>query len=73
MLQEGKGGGLGASFGGDTGESIFGTQTADVLKQFTGWLAVVFLVGCVVLSLWTEVMGRTSSPIAPYNVETLEQ
>ncbi len=73
MLQEGKGGGLGASFGGDTGESIFGTQTADVLKQFTGWLAVVFLVGCVVLSLWTEVMGRTGSPIAPYNVETLEQ
>jgi len=72
MIQEGKGGGLGAAFGGDSGESLFGTSTADVLKRFTGWLAVVFLVGCVVLSLWTEVMGRSSGASTPYNVESVE-
>lgn len=72
MLQEGKGGGLGASFGGDSGESLFGTSTADVLKRFTGWLAVIFLVGCVILSLWTEVMGRNSGAITPYDVESVE-
>jgi len=72
MVQEGKGGGLGASFGGDSGESLFGTSTADVLKRFTGWLAVIFLVGCVLLSLWTEVMGRSSGVSKPYNVEYFE-
>ena len=72
MIQEGKGGGLGASFGGDAGESLFGTSTADVLKRFTGWLAVIFLVACVFLSLWTEVMGRSSGAATPYNIESVE-
>lgn len=73
MMQEGKGGGLGASFGGDTSDSLFGTSTADVLKSFTGWLAVIFLIGCVILSLWTEVLGRSGTGSAPYNVEYLEK
>ena len=60
LMQEGKGGGLGASFGGDSGESVFGTSTADVLKKFTGWLAVLFFASCILLSLWTSAIGRTS-------------
>ncbi len=72
LLQEGKGGGLGASFGGDSGESLFGTSTADVLKKFTGWLAVVFLVSCVALSLWTEVLGRRESQLEPVEIEQFE-
>ncbi len=73
MIQEGKGGGLGASFGGDVSDSLFGASTADVLKRFTGWLAAIFLIACVILSLWTEVMGRTKTSAAPYDVEYIEE
>jgi len=73
MIQEGKGGGLGAAFGGDVGESFFGASTADVLKKFTGWLAFIFLVSCVMLSLWTEVMGRGETKVvAPYQTEQMD-
>ncbi len=61
LIQESKSTGLGASFGGDSGDSLFGTSTAEVLKKFTACLAVIFLVGCVFLSLWTTSMGHTNS------------
>lgn len=61
LMQESKGGGLGAAFGGEASESIFGTSTADVLKQFTAWLGAIFLISCVVLSLWTSAMGRSNT------------
>jgi preprotein translocase subunit SecG len=61
LIQESKSMGMGASFGGDAGGSVFGTSTADVLKKFTAWLAVIFMGACIVLSLWTSVLGRTST------------
>lgn len=61
LIQESKSSGFGASFGGDTGESVFGTATADVLKRFTAWLAFFFLLSCIFLSLWTAAMGHTKS------------
>jgi preprotein translocase subunit SecG len=61
LIQESKSTGLGASFGGDSGSSLFGTSTADVLKKFTGWLAVIFLTSCVLLSLWTAALARTKT------------
>jgi preprotein translocase subunit SecG len=73
LLQEGKSNGLGASFGGDAGDSIFGTSTADVLKTFTGWLVAIFLVSCVFLSLWTSALNRAKTPQAnPYDIEQAE-
>lgn len=65
LMQESKSTGLGASFGGDTTDSLFGTSTADVLKQFTAWLAAIFLVSCVLLSLWTQSMARIRSAEGP--------
>ncbi len=53
--------GLGASFGGDNGDSLFGTSTADVLKKFTAYLAGFFMIACILLSLWTSVIGRSGS------------
>ena len=50
LIQESKSLGLGASFGGDAGSSVFGTSTADVLKKFTAWLAVIFFVMCLLFS-----------------------
>lgn len=58
LIQESKSLGLGASFGGDPGESLFGTSTAAVLKKFTAWLAVAFMVACVLLSIWSSSMGE---------------
>lgn len=61
LIQESKSSGLGASFGGDTGDSLFGTSTPEILKKITAWLAVIFLGGCIVLSLWTGAMGRAKT------------
>lgn len=58
LIQESKSSGLGASFGGDAGESLFGTSTPEILKQATAWLAVMFVVGCLILSFWTGAMSR---------------
>lgn len=65
LIQESKSTGLGASFGGDTTDSLFGTSTADVLKQFTAWVAAIFLVSCVLLSLWTQSMARSRTLDGP--------
>ena len=73
LVQESKSTGLGASFGGDVSDSLFGTSTADVLKKFTAWLAAIFLVSCVLLSLWTAALGR-SKEVAPdpFTMERVE-
>ena len=59
LIQEAKSLGLGASFGGDNSDSLFGTSTAEVLKQFTAYLAGLFLISCLILSLWSGSLGRT--------------
>ncbi len=69
LVQESKSLGLGASFGGDPGESLFGTSTADVLKKFTAWLAIAFMVGCILLSLWTSTLSRNKTR---YEAPTIE-
>lgn len=61
LVQESKSMGLGASFGGDNADALFGTSTAQVLKKFTAILATVFLALCVALSIWTSALGRHQS------------
>jgi preprotein translocase subunit SecG len=58
LIQEAKSLGLGASFGGDNSDSLFGTSTADVLKRFTAYLSGAFLTVCLILSLWSGALGR---------------
>lgn len=73
LIQESKSTGLGASFGGEAGESLFGTSTADVLKKFTAWLAVAFFVSCIILSLWTNALGRANqNQNVPFTMERVE-
>jgi preprotein translocase subunit SecG len=69
LVQESKSLGLGASFGGDPGESLFGTSTADVLKKFTAWLAVFFMVACLLLSLWSASIGSRRTISLPTSIE----
>jgi preprotein translocase subunit SecG len=72
LMQESKSSGLGASFGGEASESLFGTATASVLKKFTAWLITIFLVACVLLSLWTTALGRTKSNAPAFTMEHIE-
>jgi preprotein translocase subunit SecG len=71
LIQESKSMGLGASFGGDPGDSIFGTSTADVVKKFTAWMAVAFVVACLLLSVWSESLGSKAMEI-PFTIEDVE-
>lgn len=73
LVQESKSLGLGASFGGDPGESLFGTSTADVLKKITAWLAVVFMLACVLLSIWSSAIGERRIETLPTTIEETEQ
>lgn len=70
LIQEAKSLGLGASFGGDAGDSLFGTSTAEVLKKFTAYLAGLFLITCLILSLWSAALGRKESapPLVPVEI-----
>ena len=71
LIQESKSSGLGASFGGDSGDSLFGVSTPQILKVFTAYLAGIFMIGCVLLSFWTSsrARGQISSPISTEIVE----
>jgi preprotein translocase subunit SecG len=74
LIQEAKSLGLGASFGGDTSDSLFGTSTAEVLKRFTAYVAGIFLITCLILSMWTSALGRgQSAPLTPVPTESLPE
>jgi len=65
LLQKGKGGGLGAAFGGGMGGSLLGSKTGDFLTWVTIVLVGLFLVLAVV-------MGKFYRPtISSYGVETV--
>ena len=59
LIQESKSMGLGASVGGESANAFFGASTADVIKKFTAVMGGIFLVSCLVLSLWSAAMEPT--------------
>lgn len=73
LIQESKSLGLGASFGGDTSDSLFGTSTAEVLKKFTAYLSGAFLLSCLILSLWSASLGRRAQIVVPPPPIEMEQ
>ena len=75
LVQEAKSLGLGASFGGDAGDSLFGTSTADVLKRFTVYVAGGFLASCFILSFWGIALSRpvAEQSLTPLSSEALEE
>lgn len=68
LVQESKSLGLGASFGGDPGESLFGTSTASVLKKFTAYLGAAFVAACILLSIWSSGMAKAKA-VRPVQIE----
>jgi preprotein translocase subunit SecG len=74
LIQEGKGGGLGASFGGGEGsDSLFGTATPDILKKVTAWLAIAFVAACILLSFWTSSLSRNHVSLLPQDTTEIVQ
>jgi preprotein translocase subunit SecG len=71
LIQESKSLGLGASFGGDSGDSLFGTATAEILKRFTAYVTGIFLFSCLILSFWTGSLGRNQE--TPTYLESVEE
>lgn len=63
LMQESKSLGFGASFGGDNSTSLFGSSTADIVKKITGYLAVAFIAGCLILTYWSHSLLK--APKAP--------
>jgi preprotein translocase subunit SecG len=51
LMQKPRSEGLGAAFGGNFTDSIFGAQTSDVLTKGTIWLGGIFMVLTLVLAL----------------------
>ena len=49
LIQKGRGGGIGAAFGGGGANSLLGTKTGDFLTWVTICLVSLFLVGAVVM------------------------
>lgn len=49
LIQKGRGGGIGAAFGGGGANSLLGTKTGDFLTWVTICLIALFLVGAVVM------------------------
>ncbi|AAP05058.1 preprotein translocase subunit SecG [Chlamydia caviae] len=63
LIQESKSMGLGSSFGVDSGDSVFGVSTPDILKRVTAWLAVAFCCSCLLLSFATTHLGKKAQEL----------
>jgi preprotein translocase subunit SecG len=59
LLQAGKGGGLTEMFGGDTAQSVLGTQAPALLKKITEISAVGFIVTSLTLGMVTARRGQS--------------
>jgi preprotein translocase subunit SecG len=63
LMQRPKSEGLGAAFGGGMTENIFGAQTTNVLANFTRWMAGVFFVLTLTLSILYSKQSNQKSAI----------
>src|SRR3954452_16888902 len=63
LMQRPKSEGLGAAFGGGVTENIFGAQTTNVLTTATTWLATMFFVLVLLLSVLYAHRGAPNSAL----------
>ncbi len=63
LMQRPKSEGLGAAFGGGVTENIFGAQTTNVLTKATTWLASIFFIVILVLSMLYAHRSTTNSAV----------
>lgn len=78
LMQKPRSEGLGAAFGGNFTDSIFGAQTSDVLTKGTIWLGGIFMALTLVLGLLyshrqagnTKLQEELTKPVAPLTAPT---
>jgi len=63
LMQRPKSEGLGAAFGGAVTENIFGAQTTNVLTTITTWLASIFFIIVLALSVLYAHRGAPDSAV----------
>ena len=63
LMQRPKSEGLGAAFGGGVTENIFGAQTTNVLTTLTTWLASIFFIIVLALSVLYAHRGAPDSAV----------
>ena len=63
LMQRPKSEGLGAAFGGGVTENIFGAQTTNVLTTITTWLASIFFILVLALSVLYAHRGTPDSAV----------
>lgn len=63
LMQRPKSEGLGAAFGGGVTENIFGAQTTNVLTTATTWLASIFFILALALSVLYAHRGTPDSAV----------
>jgi preprotein translocase subunit SecG len=63
LMQRPKSEGLGAAFGGGVTENIFGAQTTNVLTKITTWLASIFFIVVLTLSVLYAHKSTSSSAV----------
>ena len=63
LMQRPKSEGLGAAFGGGVTENIFGAQTTNVLTTVTTWLASIFFITVLLLSVLYAHRGVSNSDV----------
>ena len=63
LMQRPKSEGLGAAFGGGVTENIFGAQTTNVLTTITTWLASIFFIIVLALSVLYSHRGAPDSAV----------
>lgn len=68
LMQRPRSEGLGSAFGGGITDNVFGSQTTAVLSRFTTWMAIVFFVVTLLLSIIT---AKTSSNKTAIQMELL--
>ena len=68
LMQRPRSEGLGSAFGGGITDNVFGSQTTAVLSRFTTWMAIVFFVVTLLLSIIT---AKTSSSKTAIQMELL--
>lgn len=71
LLQTGKGGGLSESFGG-VSQQIFGTKSSTFLNRATAVCAILFLVTCLSLGIFSSYGRRSILETAPPEVQEPE-
>lgn len=64
VIQDSKNVGMSAFLAGGSSDSLFGASTADVVKKITAYLAIMFFVGCIFLSVWSSTIQTIQAPMS---------